>query len=322
MKILGIGNAIVDVLCKIEDSFLQDNQLIKGSMSLIDEATTEKLKTLKSEKITSGGSVANTIASLGQMGVNTGFIGKVANDQLGQKFISELEKTGTKFLNKNFADSFSATSFILVSRDAQRTMCTYLGCASQIFADEIIEENFKNLDILYIEGYLWDTKPEALLKAIELAKKHQVKIAFSLSDAFCVVRHKQDFLRLIKNDLDILFANEAEILELLDLSEFETKKISEFLSSNPKLIAAITRSEKGCVVFANQKYFELPAEKIEKLIDTTGAGDAFAAGFLYGLINNFDLQKSAQFGNKLAAKIIQKFAARFDEGELENEFVE
>ncbi len=311
-KIIGIGNAIVDVLCKVDDAFLTHNSLFKNSMSLISHEEAEKFSQLKSEKITSGGSVGNTIAALAQLGTKAAFIGKVGNDDFGQKFIQEISKTGAEFLNENNHKNPSAKSFILVTPDAHRTMCTYLGCASEITENDVKEESFKDASILYLEGYLWDA-PETILalkKAIICAKKNGVKVAFSLSDSFCVSRHKADFLQLIENDLDILFANETEAAEL-------APNFHEIFSSHKKLITVVTKNERGCEVFCEQKSFASPAAKIEKLVDTTGAGDAFAAGFLFGLTNDFDLEKSAQFGNLVASKIIQKFGARFEENELD-----
>ena len=322
-KIIGIGNAIVDVVCKIDEKFLEENFLIKGSMSLIDENMAQKLSELSAEKISSGGSVANSISAIAQLGNKASFIGKVALDDFGRKFIAEIEKTGIDFVAKRFATSTSAKSFILVTPDAQRTMCTFLGCASEIAAEDINEEAFKGASILYLEGYLWDREETilALKKAISLAKKNNVKIAFTLSDLFCVARHKADFIDLITNDLDILFANENEIKELLELQNIEEnnfQKIKDFFALNKKLLAAVTRSEKGCVIFSHQNYTELTAEKITQLVDTTGAGDCFAAGFLFGVNNNLSLEKSGSLGNRLAAKIIQKFGARFDENEIKN----
>ncbi len=318
-KILGIGNAIVDVLCKVDDEFLRTHGLVKGSMSLIDDAAAKKFSQLKSEKITSGGSAGNTIATLAQFGVETRFIGKVGSDDFGAKFISQIEKTGTEFFGTPSQEKISAKSFILVTPDAQRTMCTFLGCASEITENDISAKAFEAASFLYLEGYLWDAPAtiSALKKSINLAKESGAKIAFSLSDAFCVSRHKNDFLNLVANDLDLLFANENEILELTSASEFSLKNLENFFAQNKKLTAIVTRSEKGCAVFSEGKYFEVAAEKIEKLTDTTGAGDAFAAGFLCGLVSECDLQKSAYFGNILAAKIIQKFGARFEAEELE-----
>lgn len=317
-KILGIGNAIVDVLCKVDDEFLIQNNLTKGSMSLIDDETAQKLSALKPEKITSGGSAGNTIAALSQFNFPSAFIGKVANDEFGQKFISEISKSGAEFLNKNFSDKTSAKSFILVTPDAQRTMCTYLGCASEITENDISEEAFESASMLYLEGYLWDAPNTilALKKAINLAKKNSVKVVFSLSDSFCVARHKEDFLNLIKDDLDLLFANENEALELALLTEFSLKNLSEFFAQNKNLTVVVTRSEKGCAVFKDGKFFEKSAHFIEKLVDTTGAGDIFAAGFLTGFAKDLELEESAEFGNTLASRIIQKFGARFEEEEL------
>ncbi len=320
-KIIGIGNAIVDVVCEIDDAFLQENLLIKGSMSLIDEGTADKLSRIKAVKITSGGSVANSIAAIANLGGETAFIGKVSLDNFGRKFIDEVKKIGVEFLSKKFAVETSAKSFILVSKDAQRTMCTFLGCASQIREEDILEDDIKSAKILYLEGYLWDQKDtiSALKKAISLAKKHDVKIAFTLSDSFCVARHKADFIDLITNDLDILFANEAEMQELLAVKNIEENNFTQlqnFFANNKNLIAAVTRSEKGCVVFSQNNHYEIAGEKVTNLIDTTGAGDCFAAGFLFGLVENYELEKSAWLGNSLASKIIQKFGARFEKGEI------
>jgi len=312
-KIIGIGNAIVDVLCKVEDQFLTQNSLFKNSMSLISDAEAHKLSQLSPEKITSGGSAGNTIAALAELGTKTVFIGKVGYDDFGKKFINEISKSGVEFVSHGHHKDASAKSFILVTPDAHRTMCTYLGCASQITKNDIKEEIFEGASILYLEGYLWDA-PETILalkKAIFYAKKHGVKVAFSLSDSFCVSRHKEEFLDLILKDLDILFANETEALEL-------APNYKEIFHYNPDLISIITKSEKGCEVITAQGNFLKPAAKIEKLIDTTGAGDAFAAGFLYGLANDCTLEKSAELGNLLASKIIQKFGARFEENEIQS----
>lgn len=310
-KIIGIGNAIVDILCKSDESFLEEHSLVKNSMSLIDEATADQFSELEAEKITSGGSASNTIAALSQLGAQTAFIGKVGGDDFGQKFIKEIEKSGSQFLGSKTPQQSSAKSFVLVTDDAQRTMCTFLGCAWQIDENDLNQKIFHQAKILYLEGYLWDA-PETisvLKKAISQAKSQGVKIAFSLSDSFCVSRHKQDFLQLIENDLDILFANEAEALEL-------DQNYQQIFARNQNLIAAVTKSEKGCEIFHNNNSLTIKAEKITKLIDTTGAGDAFAAGFLYGLVNDLGLEKSANLGNIVAAKIIQKFGARFENEEL------
>lgn len=320
-KIIAIGNAITDLVCKTDDQFLADHSLIKGSMSLIDEATSQKLAELAQIKVTSGGSAANTATAFTGLGGNAAFIGKVALDDFGRKFIEEINKASVEFCCKNFAENASANSFILVTDDAQRTMCTFLGCASQITENDIDENDIKSADIMYLEGYLWDQPStiNALKKAITLAKKNDVKIAFTLSDSFCVARHKKDFIHLIENDLDILFANEDEIKELLHIKDIEKDdfaKIHQFFAQNDKLIAAVTRSNKGCVIFDKDRHYLEEASQIDKLVDTTGAGDCFAAGFLFGLVDGYDLRKSAWLGNQVAGKIIQKFGARFDEGEL------
>ncbi|MBU6339788.1 MAG: adenosine kinase [Rickettsiales bacterium] len=317
-EIIAIGNAIIDIVCKVDDIFLKENNLVKGSMSLIDEETAQKLSKLKSEKITSGGSAANTIATLANLQINSSFIGKVANDEFGKKFIDDIAENKVQFLNKNFSNSFSAKSFILITPDGERTMCTFLGCAPEISEDDIKEEHFKNASILYLEGYLWDSKATiaALRKAINLAKKNNVKIAFSLSDSFCVIRHKEDFLSLIKNDLDLLFANESEVLELISEKELSLKNLAEFFQIKKDLIAVITRSDKGCAVFQNNKFFETSVNKVKNPTDTTGAGDAFAAGFFYGFINNHKLKEAAEFGNILASNVIQKLGARLDKKEI------
>lgn len=319
-KILAIGNAIIDITCKVDDEFLMQNDLVKGSMSLIDEEQAEELSKLPFEKITSGGSAGNTIATLAELGSDASFIGKVANDDFGKKFISEISNSGVDYVNDRFADTSSAKSFVLITPDAQRTMCTYLGCASDISEDDIDPKDFSDISILYLEGYLWDgdKTSAALKKAITLAKANNIKTAFTLSDSFCVARHKSDFVSLIENDLDLLFANEAEILELTGLEKFCFKTLADFFSKNKNLTAVITRSEKGCTVFEDNKFFESQAKEIEDLIDTTGAGDAFAAGFLRGFSQNIPLKKPAEFGNILASKIIQKIGARFSAQEIKS----
>jgi fructokinase len=308
-KIIAIGNAIVDILCKTDDSFLEKNGLIKNSMSLIDNETAENLSKITSEKITSGGSAGNTAAALAQLKNQVAFIGKVGSDEFGEKFISEISKSGAQFVSNKNHQKPTAKSFVLVTPDASRTMCTFLGCASEIDESDIDLAIFKESSVLYLEGYLWDSASTilALKKAISCAKKSGTKIAFSLSDSFCVSRHKSDFLALIENDLDILFANEDEAAEL-SINFLEHKN----------LIAVVTKNDQGCEVFFDGKSFVSPAQKIEKLLDTTGAGDAFAAGFLHGIVNNFTLEESANYGNLLASKIIQKFGARFEDEEIRN----
>lgn len=319
-KIIGIGNAIVDFLTKAEDNFLEKLNFEKGSMYLVSENFLKDLNKLPIEKFSSGGSVGNTISTLAQLGNEVDFIGVVGDDDTGKKFIDDIKKTGAIFNGKILPNHKTASSFILVTPDAQRTMLTHLGCASNFKKTHFEENNFKNAKILYIEGYLWDDSQTilALKKSIDLAKKNNIQIAFSLSDSFCVERNQQDFLKLL-NNVDILFANEDEILQLLELKDFNPEKIHQFFTkTNPNIIVAITRSEKGCVLIKKDKIFAIPAIKVEKIVDTTGAGDNFASGFLYYFVQNFDLQKCGEYGNFLAGKIIQKFGARFDSGEIRN----
>lgn len=318
-KIVGIGNAIVDILCKVDDSFLYSQGLVKGSMSLIEEKKAIELSKVPAVQMTSGGSVANTISTLAQLACDSSFIGKVGSDEFGKKFIEEMEKVGGKFIGENSYNQASAKSFVLITPDSQRTMCTYLGCASQINERDIDDKNLKNSDFLYLEGYLWDDQQtiEALRKAINMAKKRGIKVAFSLSDSFCVSRHKNDFIDLALNDLDILFANEREALELISEKEYSSDKFFDFFSQNPDLIATVTRSEKGCSIFGYGGVIDVPISPIKNIVDATGAGDAFAAGFFYGLLNDFDLEKSARYGNLLAGNIIQQIGARFEKEALQ-----
>jgi fructokinase len=312
-KIIAIGNAIVDIVCSVDDAFLENNALVKGSMSLIDEKIAEKLSELKVEKITSGGSASNTIAALAQFGKSCAFIGRVGDDEFGARFVSEIEKDNTSFIGRVSRGEISAKSFILVTPDAQRTMCTFLGCASNISQDLVNEKDFKNLEIFYTEGYLWDSgqNSEVILRAIDIAKNNGGKIAFSLSDAFCVSRHKKDFLELISSKIDIIFANENEAVELVEAKNFADEKLRKFFDDMPEKIFVVTRSENGCAIFHKGKIIEIPAAKIAEIIDSTGAGDAFAAGFLNKFIENEALQNCGEFGNELAGKIIQQFGARF-----------
>ncbi len=318
-KIIGIGNAIVDFLAKSEDNFLKKLEVEKGSMLLIDEKFVESLSDLSIEKFSSGGSVGNTIATLAQLDNAVDFIGVVGDDATGKKFIDDIQKSGAIFKGKILPNQKTASSFILVTPDAQRTMLTYLGCASKIDEVHFDENDFKNAKILYIEGYLWDSPQtiSALKKSIYLAKKNNVKIAFSLSDSFCVERHHQDFINLIKNEVDILFSNEAEALKLAQLTHFDQQKIHDFfININPNIVLALTRSERGCIIIKQNKILEISTKKIEKIVDTTGAGDSFASGFLYYFVRGFDLEKCGEYGNFLAGKIIQKFGARFDSSEI------
>jgi sugar/nucleoside kinase (ribokinase family) len=339
-KIIGIGHAIVDISCQVDDEFLKKNNLVKGSMTLIDNDLFHKLSQLKISKISSGGSVGNSIATMASLNANCEFFGVVGDDEFGKMFITDLEKTSTKFIGVVEKNKSSATCFILITADGERTMCTYLGCASNIAEEFIAKIDFSSAKFLYLEGYLWDgnTTSNSLKQAISRAKKNNCQIAFSLSDAFCVERHRDDFINLIKNDLDILFANEIEYLALSHDQKFDLKLANDFIknisSENKNLLTIITRSEKGCCVFNNDfNYLQFPSNKVEKIIDTTGAGDNFASGWLLGfkdynqksLNNNLPqdansnkliLDKSAYLANFLAGKIIQKIGARFDQQEI------
>ena len=318
-NIIGIGNAIVDIVCKVDDNFLKNHNLVKGSMSLIDKGFVEKLNKLQYEKISSGGSACNTVATLSELGCNTYFLGTISNDEIGKKFNRDLELSNTQFIGKIEHNEDSAVSYILVTPDGQRTMCTFLGCACIINEDSIFASNFHNAEILYIEGYLWDNPNtiNSIKKAIKIAKKNNTKIIFSLSDIFCVQRHKKYFIDLIKNDLNIIFCNENEFLNLIDKTELISNDLKEFSNTiNKDLTIVITRSEKGCIVYNNGNIIEITTKKISSILDTTGAGDIFASGFIYGLINHLDINKCCKYGNFLAGQIIQKFGARFDKNEI------
>lgn len=319
-KIIAIGNAIVDSIIKSDDEFIAKLGVEKGTMALLTPEQAELLSNQKTEKTTSGGSAGNTIAALAQLRNQTSFIGKVGNDIYGREFISEIEKTGCKFLSSGFDDGMSARSMILVSPDGQRTMVTFLGCASNISEDDIKEEYFADAEIFYIEGYLWDAAPtiSAIKKAIKLAKKSGTKIAFTISDSFCVARHKQEFIELIQNDVDILFANEAEAAALVDTSSnWQELNVAwqKFIPQN--VISVVTRSSDGCAVFYENKIVEVKTDAV-KAIDSTGAGDAFAAGFIHGIVNKFSFEDSAKLANKLGGKIVQKIGARFENSEIKS----
>ena len=319
-NIVGIGNAIVDTICLVDDKFLTDHNLTKGGMFLIDEANAAKLSHLKFEKISSGGSVANTIATMAMLDCKAAMIGKVGKDKFGDIFFDDLTKIGCTFSCKNKEKSgATAKSFVLITPDGERTMCTYLGLASKI-ENEIDENLIKDAEVLYVEGYLWD-EPEtiaALREAIEIAKDNGVKVAFSLSDAFCVERHSIEFLDIAPN-IDILFANEIEMSFLVgkDLVIGDYQNIMDIISDrNPNLVVVMTMGEKGAMIFRGNKYHLIPTDKVEKVVDTTGAGDCFAAGFLYGIDNKMSLQESAMLGNMLAGAVIAQVGARLDKEKL------
>ena len=307
MKILGIGNAIVDVLCRVEDEFLEKNNLTKSTMKLIDEAEFKSLlSNLKIEETISGGSVANSIVGLSQLKNKVGFIGKVNNDQLGIKYEDGLKKENVNFLYKIKDEPIPTGScLILITPDSERTMCTFLGVAGKINDTDIDKNLVKQAEITFLEGYLWDEgEPK---KAFEKAILHSNKIAMSLSDLFCVERHKKEFLNLVKNKLDIIFANEQEITSLINANSFE--EVINFSKQLNKNII-VTRGEKGAVAIRGEEVFECNAEKNLKIKDLTGAGDLFAAGYLDGMINNKNTKECLIKGTELSSKIIQKVGAR------------
>ncbi len=309
MKILGIGNAIVDVICKVDDQYLIDNQLTKGTMKLVDEQEFQKLlSTLKIEETVSGGSVANSIVGLSQLGNDVGFIGKVNADDLGQKYEEGLTKEKVQyFYNKKKEISPTGTCLVLITPDAERTMVVFLGIAGKISEKDIDEKAVKRSEIIFLEGYLWDKgEPKS---AFDKAMLFSNKRAMSLSDQFCVERHKDNFLDLVKNKLDITFANEQEIRSLIDAKNFED--IIEFGQQLGKLLI-VTRGEKGSVAIKNQEVVECQIKPNLKIVDLTGAGDLFAAGFLHGFINNISTKECLEKGTEMSSKIIQKIGARLN----------
>ncbi len=309
MKILGIGNAIVDVICKVDDAFLTSNNLTKSTMKLVDEIQFKSLlANLKIEETISGGSVANTIVGLSQLGNDVGFIGKISNDKLGIKYEEGLKKEKVKyFYSKKKEILPTGTCLILITPDSERTMCTFLGTAGKINENDVDINAVKNSEILFLEGYLLDEgEPK---KAFDKAIKNSNKVSMSLSDLFCVERHKKHFLDLVKNKLDITFANEQEIVSLLDVKNFND--VIEFSKQLKKTII-ITRGEKGSVAIKNEEVVECESRRNLKIIDLTGAGDLFAAGFFHGQINNLTIKESLERGTEMASKIIQKIGARLN----------
>ncbi len=309
MKILGIGNAIVDVICKVNDQYLVENGLTKSMMKLVDEVEFKKLlSTLNIEETISGGSVANSIVGLSQLGNDVGFIGKINSDSLGEKYEEGLIKEKVQYLyNKKEEILPTGTCLILITPDAERTMITFLGIAGKISEKDIDEKAVKESKIIFLEGYLWDEgEPKS---AFDKAMLISNKKAMSLSDQFCVERHKDSFLNLVKNKLDIIFANEQEIKSLINAKNFE--EVITFGKELGKLLV-ITRGERGSVAIKNDEVIECDSKSNLKIIDLTGAGDLFAAGFLHGCINNFSMKDSLEKGTEMSSKIIQKVGARLD----------
>ena len=308
MKILGIGNAIVDVICKVDDDFISKNGLTKSTMKLIfDESEFQSLlKNLKIEKTVSGGSVANSIVGLSQLGNEVGFIGKVSDDKLGEKYEEGLKKENVKYFYDKKKEALpTGTCLILVTPDSERTMCTFLGTAGKINENDVSSEAVKKSQIILLEGYLWDEGDPK--KAFEKAIQSANKVAMSLSDQFCVDRHKPHFLELVKNKLDITFANEQEIMSLIDAKNFDDViTFSKLLSKT----VVVTRGEKGAVAVNGDEVVECGIKEGLKIVDLTGAGDLFAGGFLHGHVNNMSLKDSLEKGTEMSSKVIQQIGAR------------
>ena len=307
MKILGIGNAIVDVICKIDDNFLNENKLTKSTMKLVDESEFKKLLgNLKIEKTISGGSVANSIVGLSQLGNNVGFIGKVNDDDLGKKYLEGLKKENVEFHCKIKSEKIpTGTCLILITPDSERTMCTFLGTAGKISENDISEKVIKASEITFLEGYLWDKGDPQ--KAFNKAIINSNQSAMSLSDLFCVERHKEFFLDLVQNKLNITFANEQEIMGLIGTNKFSD--VIEFSKKIKKLMVT-TRGENGAIAIHNDTIEECSTKKNLKIKDLTGAGDLFAAGFLHGYVNKLSLKESLGKGTELSSKVIQQVGAR------------
>ncbi len=307
MKILGIGNAIVDVICKVENSFLADNKLTKSTMKLVDKAEFKKLlSSLKIEETVSGGSVANSIVGLSQLGNKVGFIGKVNKDDLGDKYEQGLKKEKVEyFYSKKKEELPTGTCLILITPDSERTMCTFLGTAGKINENDVDVNAVKNSEITFLEGYLWDEGDPK--RAFNKAIQNSNKVSMSLSDLFCVERHKPHFLDLVKNKLDITFANEQEITSLIDAKSFED--VVTFGKKLGKLIV-ITRGEKGATAINGDQVVESEIQKNLQIVDLTGAGDLFAAGFLHGHVNNLSIKESLEKGTQMSSQVIQQIGAR------------
>ena len=310
MKIIGIGNAIIDVICKVDESFITKNNLTKGNMKLIfDEAEFKNLlSSLKIEKTISGGSVANSIVGLSQLNNDVGFIGKISDDDFGEKYEVGLKKENVNYIYKKKKEDLpTGTCLILVTPDSERTMCTFLGTAGKINDNDVNADAIKNSEMIFLEGYLWDEGDPK--KAFEKAMNNSKKVSMSLSDKFCVDRHKAHFLDLVKRRLDITFANEEEIMTLIDAESFD-EVITFAKQINKHLV--ITRGKKGAVSVNDDKIEEFGVKENLNIIDLTGAGDLFAAGYLHGLINNFSQKKCLEKGTEMSSKIIQQIGARLN----------
>jgi len=308
MQVLGIGNAIVDVICKVEENFITQNNLTKSTMKLFFDENEFKdlLKNLKIEKTVSGGSIANSIVGLSQLGDKVGFIGKISDDEFGGKYEEGLKKENVEyFYSKKKEELPTGTCLILVTPDSERTMCTFLGTAGKINENDVDSAVIKKSEIIFLEGYLWD-EGEAK-KAFDKAINNANKVAMSLSDQFCVDRHKSHFLNLVKNKLDITFANEQEITSLIEAKNFD--EVISFSKQLNKLVV-ITRGEKGAVAIKGEEIAESGIQKNLKIVDLTGAGDLFAAGFLHGHVNKFSMEECLQKGTQMSSRVIQQIGAR------------
>jgi fructokinase len=312
-KILGIGNAIVDVFVKVDDNFLYKNKLVKGSMKLIEKDEFETLKNIiKIEKIEAGGSVANTMAGIAYLGGNASFVGKINSDQFGKIYRESLKKINVNFSYVEKKENLpTGASIIFITPDSERTMCTFLGASSQLSKNDINENDVREYEIIFLEGYLWDkgSSEEMFKHIINLARKNNIKVAMSLSDIFCVSRHREDFFYLLKNDLDILIGNENEINKLIQ-KENLLESIVELKKINKLII--ITRSENGSVAILNNEITNCEGVKVEKVLDLTGAGDLFASGFFKEYLDDSNIKKCLNRGSELASKIIQKIGARLN----------
>jgi len=312
-KILGIGNAIVDIFVKVEDNFLSKNNLIKGSMKLIEKKEFENLKNaIEIEKIEAGGSVANTMAGIAYLKGNASFIGKISSDEFGKAYKKSLKKINVNFFYSEKNENLpTGASIIFITPDSERTMCTYLGVSSQLSANDINESNIKDHDIILLEGYLWDKgKSEEMFKhVINLAKKNTIEIMMSLSDVFCVARHRKDFFKLLINDLNLLIGNENEINELM-----QKKSLSDSINELKKInkIIIITRSENGSLAIVNNEVIKCESIRVKNILDLTGAGDLFASGFLKEYLDRSNIIKCLKTGSELASKIIEKVGARLN----------
>jgi len=312
-KILGIGNALIDIFVKVDDSFLQKNDLIKGSMKLIEEDEFKKLKNIiKIEKIQAGGSIANTMAGISYLKGDSSFIGKISSDEFGEIYKKSLENINVNFCYSKKSENLgTGGSIIFMTPDSERTMCTYLGISSQLSKEDINENDLKKHKVIFLEGYLWDKgiSEEMFRHVINLGKKNNIEIAMSLSDVFCVNRHRNDFFKLLINDLNILIGNESEINQLVGKDNLQDS-IDELKKINKLII--ITRNKNGSLAIYNNEIINCECIKVKKVVDSTGAGDLFAAGFFKKYLDNSNIKQCLYAGSELAAKIIQKVGARLN----------